>query len=52
MTPSPIVGWRLRLTWAEELMEGAPAEGHALVERHIVADLGGLADHHAHRRGR
>ena len=24
------------------------AEGDALVERHVVADLGGLADHHAH----
>ena len=29
-------------------MERGAAEGHALIERHVVADLGGLADHHAH----
>ena len=27
--------------------EAGPAERHALVERHVVADLGGLADHDA-----
>ena len=28
-------------------LEAGAAEGHLLVERHVVADLGGLADHHA-----
>ena len=28
-------------------LEAGAAERHALVERHVVADLGGLADHHA-----
>jgi hypothetical protein len=28
-------------------LEAGAAEGHALVERHAVADLGRLADHHA-----
>ncbi len=40
VTSSPTVGWRLPRCRA------GPAQGHSLVERHPVADLGGLADHH------
>ena len=40
-TSSPTVGWRL------PRCEPGAAERHALVERHVVADLSRLADHDA-----
>jgi hypothetical protein len=30
------------------LLHRSAAEGHPVVEHHVVADLGGLADHHTH----
>ena len=42
VTESSIVGWRLI-----RCVDGA-AERDTLVDRHIVADLGGFTDHHAH----
>ena len=41
-TPLPSVGMALAG------IEADAAQGDALIERHVVADLGGLADHHAH----
>ena len=42
ITPSPIVGWRLPATPLSGLVP--PSVTH-LVDRDVVADLGGLADH-------
>src|SRR5664280_3273132 len=33
---------------ALHMLHGAPTEGHAVIHQHIVTDLGGLADDHAH----
>lgn len=40
-TLSPMVGWRLPTSLP------VPAEGHALIKRHIVADDRRFADDHA-----
>ena len=45
--PEPIVTSSLDGRVALAAREPGAAEGHALVERHPVADLGGLADHDA-----
>ena len=37
-----MVGWRL-MRWVE-----VPPKRNALIDGHVVADLGGLADDHAH----
>ena len=48
---------RMPLLAADDLAGGIPrerqrAQRHALVQLHAVADIGGLADHHARSRGR
>jgi hypothetical protein len=43
ITPRPKVGWRLA-----PLSSRGAAQGHALVDRALVAHLGRFADHHAH----
>ena len=48
LAPEPIVTSSLHRRVALAGGEAGAAEGHALVHRHVLAHLGGLADHDAH----
>ena len=52
LAPEPIVTLSCTVGWRLPVGEAGAAERDALVERHVVADLGRLADHDARRRGR
>ena len=46
--PEPIVTLSSTVGWRLPVANPVPPERHALVDRHVLADLGGLADHDAH----
>ena len=47
LAPEPIVTLSSTVGWRLPLREAGAAERDSLIERHAVADLGRLADHHA-----